>query len=108
MNCQACGHRKGAHQKDGCHQLGCRCGRYEPSRQEILDNFRSLRKDVEQMFIDCDHWNRYVRLPHEDVMDPDPGGRLRRLVRAIDEMLATDPGTGPIAPLRFQFVERPH
>lgn len=108
MNCDHCGHRKGAHQRDGCHQLGCLCGRYAPTRAEILVNFRSLRREIEQMFIDCASWNENVRMPHEDPIDPDPDGRMRRLVQAIDELLANDPGVGQIAPLRFAFIERTH
>lgn len=71
-------------------------------RDRILNRFRAVRQEVEQIFTDAAAWNEYVREPDEPEIDPDPFGDLRRLGAALDELLANDPGIGPIAPLRFE------
>ncbi|MGE0363026.1 MAG: hypothetical protein AB7R67_20095 [Vicinamibacterales bacterium] len=69
-------------------------------RHEILAEARRIRAEIEQIFIDAEHWNRIH--PSEEPIHPDPDGRLRRLAKGIDQMLASDPGRGPLA----EIVER--
>ncbi len=71
-------------------------------RAALMANARRMRAEIEQMFIDAAHWNRSVRKPDEDPVDPDPYGEMRALAAALDEHLTNDPGFGPIAPLKFE------
>lgn len=70
-------------------------------RTRIIARFRRLKAEIEQGFIDCEVWNDTVRKPNEAPMNFDPFGEMRRMADAIDEMLANDPGHGPIAKLNF-------
>jgi hypothetical protein len=73
----------------------------EPERARIIGRARRLRAEIEQIFTDVASWNDNARHPDDALVDPDPFGELRRLATAIDDMLANDPGRGPIAPLNF-------
>lgn len=74
----------------------------DTTRSGILRRFRRLRDEIKQMFVDADSWNDNARKLGDPLIDPDPFGEMRRLADAIDELLANDPGHGPIAPLDFQ------
>jgi hypothetical protein len=71
-------------------------------RARIIHRLRETRAEVEQIFIDTDHWNQCVRKPNEQPIDPDPDGEMRRLSDAIARVLAADPGYGPIASLDWK------
>ena len=60
-------------------------------RGMILANFRRMRADIEQIFLDINHWNR--RHPDEDPIDPDPDGTLRQLADEIDALLLAEQPT---------------
>ena len=70
-------------------------------RKRILGRFRRLRRNIELDMNTAAYWNEHVRKPDEEPIDPDPFGEMRRMMAAIDELLADDPGYGPIAPLNF-------
>jgi len=108
-----CGHRKAAHASHApswCTELGCPCLAYtiarDQERARILGKFRTLRGEILQTFVDIDSWNTHVRKPDEAPIDPDPGGELRRLVAAIDDLLAADTGSGPIPALKWKSQSR--
>ena len=65
----------------------------------IIARAKRLKAEIEQIFTDAAWWNDNGRHPHEDQIDPDPDGLLRRLVDGIDRMLADDDGHGPIPPI---------
>lgn len=69
-------------------------------RAAIIERGRNLLREIRQTFLDCDHWNRHVRRPGEQLIDVDPYGELRSLAAALEEQLANDSGVGPIAPLK--------
>jgi hypothetical protein len=75
--------------------------RVKAERRRIIGQFHRLRAEIDQIFVDCAYWNDNVRKPTEEPINPDPFGELRRLVTALDELLANDTGHGPIAPLNF-------
>ena len=75
---------------------------HEQERERIIARVRRLRDDIQIDLNTVEHWNQHVRTPHEAPLDPDPGGDMRRLLAAIDEMLAKDPGHGPLAPIVFE------
>ena len=70
-------------------------------RASLISRARTLRAGIQQIFTDAESWNDNARRPDEEPVDPDPFGEMRRLLAAIDEMLANDPGHGPIAPIKF-------
>jgi hypothetical protein len=51
----------------------------------LLANARVMRDELEQIFVDTDHWNRAH--PDEDQIDPDPGGTMRQMIDEIDALL---------------------
>jgi hypothetical protein len=59
-------------------------------RARLVAKVRAARQDIAQIFLDCDHWNREVRQPHEAPVDPDPNGDLRRLAAYYDRILKHD------------------
>lgn len=73
----------------------------DPERQRILRRFKKLRRSLELDFNTANYWNEHVRKPDEEPIDADPFGEMRRLMAAIDELLAHDTGSGPIASLNF-------
>jgi len=60
------------------------------SRREMIQKARQMRVEIEQLFLDTDHWNRNVRKASESEIDPDPDGRLKKLGASIDAMLAAE------------------
>ena len=74
---------------------------YDDDRKRILERFRRLRRDIELDMNTAASWNENARKPGDEPIDADPFGEMRRLMAAIDELLANDPGHGPIAPLNF-------
>jgi len=74
----------------------------DPARASLIRRLKRLRREVQLDINTIEYWNAHVRKPGEGPLDVDPGGDMRRLVAAIDDLLANDPGHGPIAPLRFE------
>ncbi len=72
-------------------------------RARIIRRFKRLRAEIRQQFIDAESWNDHseARKNGAAPVDPDPFGEMKRLVAALDELLANDPGEGPIAKLNF-------
>ncbi len=48
----------------------------EPSRGSILRDNVAVRLSLAFNFIDANYWNREVRKPEEDKINPDPDGKL--------------------------------
>jgi hypothetical protein len=71
-------------------------------RQRIIRRLKKLRHDIKLDLNTAASWNENVRKPDEESIDADPFGELGRLAAAIDELLANDPGHGPIAALNFK------
>lgn len=57
-------------------------------RAELFQRMRRHRAEVEQIFIDVEHWNRIH--PDEEPLDPDPDGTMRRIADAYDKALAIE------------------
>jgi len=74
----------------------------DSERARILNRSRRLRDELKQYFTDIASWNQNTRKPDEEPIDPDPFGEMGRLLGALEEHLANDPGYGPIAPLKFE------
>lgn len=55
------------------------------TRQGLIDEARRIRKEIEQIFLDAEHWN--LIHPEENPIDPDPDGTLVRMAKGIDEGL---------------------
>lgn len=72
------------------------------TRSELIGSLKRLRRNVQIDLNTIAYWNEYVRKPSEELIDPDPGGDMQRLIKCIDRVLENDPGHGPIAPLGFQ------
>jgi hypothetical protein len=71
-------------------------------RARIVRCMELKRDDVRQIFIDVEHWN--AQHPHEQPIDPDPDGALRRLLDGLEFSLACEAskgGVGPIEPIDF-------
>lgn len=59
-------------------------------RARLVEQMRTARQDIAQIFIDCEHWNKHFRKPGEMLIDPDPNGDLRQLAAYYDRMLKND------------------
>lgn len=46
-------------------------------RQGFVERAERILKEINQIFLDADYWNAYVRLPGEEIIDPDPRGELK-------------------------------
>jgi hypothetical protein len=68
-------------------------------RARIIQNIRRWCDEIRQLLIDVEHWNRVH--PNEEPIDIDPGGQLRQMLSEGEEMLARDPGHGPLAPFTY-------
>ena len=73
-------------------------------REELVDDLRTLRAQIAQQFLDAAHWNRSH--PDKEPIDPDPDGELADLAAQIADILATDPGHGPLRTIQLR--ERHH
>lgn len=56
-------------------------------RESFFRRAKRIKADIEQMFLDCDHWNRHVRVKSEDPIDPDPDGALQSALAYLDGVL---------------------
>lgn len=59
-------------------------------RDRLIHRSIKLRAEIEQIFTDCASWNDNARKPHEEPIDPDPDGQLRRIADALDRTLASE------------------
>ena len=55
------------------------------TKESLLKRRDRLAHEIEQIFIDAEHWNECVRQGHEDPIDPDPDGALMRLLASLQE-----------------------
>jgi hypothetical protein len=63
------------------------------TRESLINRARAARQEIEQIFLDVDHWNR-IRPAHEAPIDPDPDGALARALEqavAIEVKLRVEP-----------------
>ncbi len=60
------------------------------TREELVARMRRIRRGIEEIFIDTDYWNEYVRKPSVVPIDIDPDGKLRSLANAFDQALAKE------------------
>lgn len=49
------------------------------TKESLLERKKNLIAEIEQIFVDAEHWNSSVRAEHEDPIDPDPDGTLGAL-----------------------------
>lgn len=49
--------------------------------QSLLARAQRIRKDINQIFLDAEHWNRLH--PDETPIDPDPDGELRQALAGL-------------------------
>ena len=59
-------------------------------RHRLVSRMRAIKQEIDQIFIDADHWNEFARKPNEAKIDPDPDGQLRRLQKAYGAALAVE------------------
>lgn len=57
------------------------------SRAGLLRRAERLRDEIALTFSTADHWNRSVRKPGEEPIDPDPDGALMRYLCALSHLL---------------------
>ena len=55
------------------------------SRAQIVAKAALLCNEINQIFLDADHWNNIH--PDEEPINPDPDGKLKRMLRALEYML---------------------
>lgn len=55
------------------------------TRSQIVERLKRLRKEIYQIFLDAQHWNNIH--PDEEPVNPDPDGKLWRMMTAIDKTL---------------------
>jgi hypothetical protein len=67
-------------------------------RAQLIGRLRAMKAETEQIFIDTDHWNRVH--PDEEPIDPDPDGRLNRMLASINFALACEDASGGVGPLQ--------
>jgi hypothetical protein len=66
----------------------------ETGRASLVQRWMSLRVEVEQIFTDCASRNDNARGPHEEEIDCDPDGKLRRIADDIDRLLSKEESRG--------------
>lgn len=94
--CQNCGHPESDHRSGGlcetCIPPSDSTGRWSTCQefvappgvhalQSLLARAQRIRAEINQIFLDAEHWNRLH--PHETPIDPDPDGGLRRTLAAL-------------------------
>jgi RNA polymerase-binding transcription factor DksA len=60
------------------------------TRSQIVSRAKQQLAEVQQIFIDENHWNRCVRKADEAMIDCDPDGQLKRIRAALEKMLAAE------------------
>jgi len=58
--------------------------RRDLSRSAIIRKIRRAKGEIEQYFVDVEHWNS---MHPDEPIDGDPGGRMRRILDAYTECL---------------------
>ena len=56
------------------------------SRRQIINGFKKLRDEIDQFFMDAEHWNNSTK----GAIDPDPDGKLYAMKKSIDKMLTKE------------------
>lgn len=55
----------------------------EHTRESLLKRRKDLAREIEQIFLDAEHWNTSVRKIDEAPIDPDPDGELKRMLASL-------------------------
>ena len=55
-----------------------------------MDEVRRIIADINQQFIDAEHWNTSCRKEGEEPINPDPDGQLARTKERLHGMLANE------------------
>lgn len=63
------------------------------ARQRIVNRMGKLLKDIEEHFLDAEHWNA---LNPEERIDPDPGGELERMKATLERSLKHEASLGNV------------
>ena len=58
------------------------------SRLSVISRARKLKAEIEQTFLDANHWN--ILHPYEASIDADPYGQLAAIKAGIDKMLEAE------------------
>jgi hypothetical protein len=53
------------------------------TRQRLIAEAKRIAREIDQIFLDAEHWN--AAHPHEEPIDPDPDGVLRRIRAGLPE-----------------------
>jgi len=56
-------------------------------RGKIILRAEALRESIKQYFRDIEHWNTSVRRSDEELIDPDPDGKLKAMLKSLDDGL---------------------
>lgn len=56
-------------------------------RKKIVLRMETLRESIKEYFRDIEHWNTSVRRSDEEPIDPDPDGKLKTMLKSLDDGL---------------------
>jgi hypothetical protein len=59
-------------------------------RIAFIERAIHLRSEIKQIFLDADHWNRSVRNPNEELINPDPQGDLKDILVALERFIGPE------------------
>ena len=59
----------------------------DPLRSQIVAKAERMCAEIKQIFLDYDHWNN---IHPEEPIDPDPDGKLKRMLKALEHFLRTE------------------
>lgn len=55
----------------------------EHTKESLLKRRENLAREIEQIFLDAEHWNTCVRKTSEAPIDPDPDGDLKSMLARL-------------------------
>lgn len=75
-------YQRGICDAEGC-AGDCKASTKQLTKNSLLKRRARLAHEIEQIFIDAEHWNDHVRKSSEAPIDPDPDGALKRLLENL-------------------------
>lgn len=72
------------------HDLMLRPGGSPEERIGFIERAIRIRAEIQQIFLDADHWNRSVRKPDEELIDPDPKGEMKNALEELNKFIGPE------------------